>query len=270
MHVRSVPPVSTSEVVVMPPPGLGADATPAATPAAASTAAAPAATPAAATTAPTTKDQALAAAAAARAELQAKVDYTVLSPLAYRAVFANIMLVCFMVGLDITIIVTAMPKIANEFNALNNISWCISAFMLAQTAVSPLVGRLSELLGRRATLLGAVFIFTLMSMACALSTTFAQLALFRGLQGVGGGVVMPSVMIVITDITSSASRGAALAPIMATFTLSSIIGPVLGGALTDLMDGGWRLCFWSGYLDAITSHRRLQPARHPLTTHISP
>jgi MFS family permease len=187
---------------------------------------------------------AAAQAAKERAELQSRVDYTVLSPLAYRAVFASIMVLCFMVGLDITIVVTAMPKIAKQFDSLSTISWAITAFLLAQTAVSPLVGRLSELLGRRTILLFAIFTFTAFSLACALSTSFAQLALFRGLQGVGGGIVMPSVMIVISDITAPATRGTAMAPIMATFTLSSIIGPVLGGALTDISEGGWRVCFW--------------------------
>ena len=182
--------------------------------------------------------------ALARADLQTQVDYTVLSPLAYRAVFASLMLMCFMVGLDITIIVTAMPKIASQFNSFGEISWIVTAFLLAQTAVSPLVGRLSEAFGRRTIILLAVFLFTIFSLACALATSFEQLAVFRALQGVGGGLVMPSVIIIISDITSMASRGIAMAPIMLVFTVSSVIGPLLGGFLTDVSETGWRLCFW--------------------------
>ena len=179
------------------------------------------------------------------AALQATVDYTVLSPLAYRAVFATLMLMCFMVGLDITIIVTAMPKIGRQFDCMSDISWTVTAFLLAQTAVSPLVGRLAEAFNRRAVVMAAVLLFTVFSLACALAQNFAQLAVFRALQGLGGGLIMPIVFIVVSDITPIATRGVAVAPIMMMFTLSSIVGPLLGGALTDIGDDGWRICFWS-------------------------
>jgi len=184
------------------------------------------------------------AVAAKLAALQTQVDYTVLSARQYKLVFATLMMLCFLVGLDITIVVTAMPKIAAQFNCLSEISWTVSAFLVAQTAVSPLAGRFTEAFGRRAVISVAVFVFTVFSLACALATTFAQLAIFRAMQGVGGGLVMPCVMVIISDITPMASRGVAMAPIMMIFTVSSIVGPLLGGALTDISAEGWRLCFY--------------------------
>ena len=133
--------------------------------------------------------------------LQATVDYTVLSPASYRIVFVTLMLLCFLVGLDITIVVTAMPKIAAQFDCLNNISWTVSAFLVAQTAVSPLAGRFTEAFGRRTVILVAVSIFTIFSAACALAQNFVQLAVFRAIQGVGGGLIMPAVMVIISDVS---------------------------------------------------------------------
>ena len=177
-------------------------------------------------------------------ELQAQVDYTVLSPTAYRALFGTLMMCCFLVGLDITIIVTAMPKIAAQFDSAAEISWLVTAFLLAQTAVSPLAGRLAEAFGRRNLIMFSMAVFTAFSLACGLATSFTQLAVFRAGQGLGGGLVMPVVILIISDITSMATRGVAMAPVMLIFTLSSIVGPLLGGALTDLYSDSWRICFY--------------------------
>ena len=171
-------------------------------------------------------------------------EYTRLSPLVFRLVFGCLCLMCFMAGLDITIVVTAMPYIAEQLNCLNDISWVITAFLLAQTAVCPLVGRLSEIYGRKFMLLFAVGTFTVFSIGCALSNSIEQLAVLRAFQGIGGGAIMSSVLIVITDITPARTRGMAIAPIGIMFALASIVGPLLGGALTGVSHDGWRYCFW--------------------------
>lgn len=176
-----------------------------------------------------------------------KLDYIELSPIIFRIVVASMMIVCFMAGLDVTIVVTALPKIAQQFEADSIISWVIIAFLIAQTAVCPLVGRFSEIFGRRNVLMISVGVFTIGSLACAMSTSIIMLICFRALQGLGGGGIMSSVMVVMSDITPSRSRGMLMAPIGAVFAFSSIIGPLLGGALTDvsgLAVSGWSLCFY--------------------------
>jgi MFS family permease len=135
-----------------------------------------------------------------------------------------------------------MPVIAKEFNALSTISWVILSFMLMQTCVMPLAGRLADLLGRRNCLLASVGFFGVGSIACALSDSIVALVIFRAVQGIGGGGIMSCVMIVVSDLTPPASRAAYIAPLASMFALSSVVGPLLGGYLTD--GPGWRFAFW--------------------------
>ena len=152
-------------------------------------------------------------------------------------------LAVFIGGLDGTIVVVAMPKIATEFDALSLISWIFLSFLLTQTAGTPLWGRASDMLGRKTAMLVAIGSFVVGSIACALSTTFPMLAIFRAVQGVGGGGLMSVALILLADIVPAAQRGAYLAPINSMFALSSVVGPILGGYITD--GPGWRWCFWS-------------------------
>ena len=135
-----------------------------------------------------------------------------------------------------------MPQIAQDFDALSTISWVFLAFLLTQTAGTPLWGRTADILGRRNALLVAIGTFVVGSIACALSTTFAQLAGFRAIQGVGGGGLMAVSLTLLADIVPASQRGAYLAPLNSMFALASVVGPVLGGFITD--GPGWRWCFW--------------------------
>ena len=147
-----------------------------------------------------------------------------------------------MAGLDGTIVVTAMPVIAHEFNALADISWIMIAFLLTQTAITPLWGRVCDMAGRANAMLGALGSFIVGSVACALSTTMVQLTVFRAIQGVGGGGLMAIALIMIADLVPAQLRGSYIAPLASMFALSSIVGPLLGGYLTD--GPGWRWAFW--------------------------
>jgi MFS family permease len=159
----------------------------------------------------------------------------------YLVMFAMCLAV-FIGGLDGTIVVVAMPQIAKEFDALSLISWIFLAFLLTQTAGTPLWGRACDMMGRKNAMLFAIGSFVVGSIACALSTTFPLLAIFRAVQGIGGGGLMSVALVLLADIVPPNQRGAYLAPINSMFALSSVVGPIVGGFITD--GPGWRWCFW--------------------------
>jgi len=184
----------------------------------------------------------LAAPPAAPAAAAAADDGFALHGVPFLLVMFAMCLAVFIGGLDGTIVVVAMPKIASEFNALSLISWIFLSFLLTQTAGTPLWGRAADMLGRKNAMLVAIGSFVVGSIACALSTTFAMLAVFRAVQGIGGGGLMSVALILLADIVPTEQRGAYLAPINSMFALSSVVGPILGGYITD--GPGWRWCFW--------------------------
>ena len=191
--------------------------------------------------APPTKD-ALAVAAVADVAGAAKDDGFVLHGLQFRAVLFSLCLACFMAGLDFTIVVVAIPNISKEFDAFDEVTWIMIAFALTQTAGTPLWGRAADMLGRMWSMQFALLSFTLGSIACALSTTLPMLVIFRAVQGIGGGGIFSTALIMIADLVPAHLRGAYIGPLAGMFALSAVCGPLLGGALTD--GPGWRFCFW--------------------------
>ena len=169
-------------------------------------------------------------------------DGFALRGLPFMLVMFAMCLAVFIGGLDGTIVVVAMPQIAKDFDALSLISWIFLSFLLTQTAGTPLWGRASDMLGRKNAMLVAIGSFVVGSIACALSNTFASLVVFRAIQGIGGGGLMSVALILLADIVPASQRGAYLAPINSMFALSSVVGPILGGYITD--GPGWRWCFW--------------------------
>jgi MFS family permease len=108
--------------------------------------------------------------------------------------------------------------------------------------MTPLTGRFCDIYGRKATLLFSMGAFIVGSLACALSTSIVQLFVFRAIQGIGGGGIMSAAMIIVADLTPAKTRANWIAPLAAMFALSSVVGPLLGGYLTD--GPGWRFAFW--------------------------
>ena len=151
-------------------------------------------------------------------------------------------LACFMAGLDFTIIVTAMPAISKEFGNFDEISWIIVSFMLTNTASTPLFGRANDILGRRDAMLVSLLSFVLGSILCAVATSLPLLAIFRAVQGIGGGGIFSCALIMIADLVPAHQRGAYIGPLASMFALSGVSGPLIGGAFTD--GPGWRWCFW--------------------------
>uniref|UniRef100_A0A7C3AMR2 DHA2 family efflux MFS transporter permease subunit n=1 Tax=Thermorudis sp. TaxID=1969470 RepID=A0A7C3AMR2_9BACT len=145
-------------------------------------------------------------------------------------------------SLDQTVVGTAMPRIIAELNGLNHYSWVFTAYMLASTVSIPIYGKLSDLYGRRIFFVGGMLLFLLGSALCGQARDMTQLVMFRGLQGLGAGAMMPIAIAIVGDIFPPAQRGKWQGLMMAVFGLSSIVGPWLGGWLTD--HWGWRWVFY--------------------------
>lgn len=139
----------------------------------------------------------------------------------------------FLVALDQTIIATALGKIVEEFNAFDSLSWIITSYLLTTTVTVPIAGKLSDLFGRRRILLIGVAIFTLGSLLSGMSGDVLQLILARAFQGIGGGIITANAFTIIGDLFAARERGKWQGMIGAVFGLSSVIGPLLGGWLTD-------------------------------------
>lgn len=155
---------------------------------------------------------------------------------------AGVLTTMLMSALDQTIVSTAMPRIISELHGFEHYSGVITAYMVASTASVPIVGKLSDFYGRRLFLLLGVAIFVSSSLLCGISQSMFQLIAFRGLQGIGAGFCQAMAFTTIADLFPPAKRGRVSGFMGAVFGLASVIGPAVGGFLTD--GPGWRYVFY--------------------------
>ena len=153
----------------------------------------------------------------------------------------SLMISLFIGALDQTVVSTATPRILADLGGFGLLSWLFTSYMLASTVVIPLVGKLGDVFGRKLFLIGGIIVFMVASAACGGAPTMTSLIWFRAVQGLGGGMIFASVFASLGDIFSPAERGKYIGLFTGTFSLASIIGPTVGGLLTD--HGGWRLVF---------------------------
>jgi EmrB/QacA subfamily drug resistance transporter len=156
--------------------------------------------------------------------------------------FAGVMLAMFLGSLDQTVVGTALPKIITDLGGFAHYTWVATAYMITSTVAMPITGKLTDMYGRKWFYIAGLSIFMLGSLLCGLSQTMTQIILFRGLQGLGAGIMMANAFIVIGDLFPPAERGKYQGLMAATFGLSSIIGPTLGGFITDNIS--WHWVFW--------------------------
>ena len=145
----------------------------------------------------------------------------------------------FLAALDQTVVGTALPRIVTELRGNDVYIWPFTSYLVTATVSGPLYGKLSDLFGRRPLFLAGVGIFLVGSLLSGLSQTMWQFIAFRGLQGLGAGALFPISIAIIGDIFSPSERGKYLGFFGAVFGLSSIIGPAIGGLITDNISWHW-------------------------------
>jgi EmrB/QacA subfamily drug resistance transporter len=156
-----------------------------------------------------------------------------------RLVLIGLIIGMFFSALEQTIVGTAMPTIISELNGFSIFAWVTTAYMITSTTIVPIVGKLSDLYGRRFLYLIGTIIFIIGSGLCATATTMEQLVIYRGIQGIGGGMIMPLSQTIIGDIFTAEQRAKWQGIFGALFGLSSVIGPFLGGLIVDSISWHW-------------------------------
>jgi EmrB/QacA subfamily drug resistance transporter len=148
----------------------------------------------------------------------------------------------FLAAIEATIVATAMPTVVDQFGGLAHYSWVFSGYMLTSTVTTPVWGRLADVYGRRRPYLVAIGLFLVGSMLCGVATSMTQLILFRALQGIGAGGLLPLGMVILGDMFSLAERARAQALFAGVWGVASIVGPLVGAVLTE--SASWRWIFF--------------------------
>jgi EmrB/QacA subfamily drug resistance transporter len=165
-----------------------------------------------------------------------------LSARAKLEILGAILLALFLFALDQTVVGTALPVIVTDLGGNDLYTWSITIYLLTATISGPIYGKLSDLFGRRPIIIFAVSLFLIASVGAGLSQEMWQFILFRGLQGLGGGAVFPVALAVVADLYTPAERGKYLGLFGAVFGVSSLLGPWIGGFVTD--NFGWHWIFF--------------------------
>ncbi|OYV58433.1 MAG: hypothetical protein B7Z71_10275 [Acidocella sp. 21-58-7] len=157
-------------------------------------------------------------------------------------VIRGVALAILLSALDQTIVVPAVPKMGADLLAQGHLSWIVAAYLLTGTAATPVIGKLSDIYGRRQLLQPAIIVFVVASLGCALAQNLPEMILLRAVQGIGGAGLITIAQTAIADVVPPRERGRYQIYMSGMWGIASIAGPIAGGALTDLLS--WRAIFW--------------------------
>jgi MFS family permease len=165
-----------------------------------------------------------------------------LAPGDVRMILYGVLLAIFLGSLELTIVAPALTLIAHDLKDVHDMPWIATSYLVTATAVTPLYGKASDIYGRRIMMLIAIAVFVAGAIACASAPTMIALVIARGVQGIGGGGLISLPQIIMADIIAPKERGRYQAWVAGTFTASALIGPVLGGFLSQHVH--WSAIFW--------------------------
>ncbi|KAJ1921517.1 hypothetical protein H4219_000554 [Mycoemilia scoparia] len=166
-------------------------------------------------------------------------------------VMVALFLGCFLESLDQSVVSTALPRISSDFNSLSQSNWVPTSYLLTLAAFQPVYGKLSDIFGRRIVFLAALAIFIIGSILCGAAQNMTWLIIARGLAGVGGAGIPSITMVIISDMVPLKNRAKYFSIISVILTVSSVAGPMIGGAFTDNVS--WRWCFYFNIPTGIVS-----------------
>jgi EmrB/QacA subfamily drug resistance transporter len=165
-----------------------------------------------------------------------------MAPREVRQILLGVLLTMFLAALDQTIVAPALPTIARDLHGFDSVSWVVTAYLLSATATTPILGKLSDLYGRRSVMIISVAVFLVGSVACALAPSMFLLICARVLQGAGGGALLSLANTIVADVVSPRERGRYQGYFAAMFAIAGILGPVLGGFFAEYIS--WTVIFW--------------------------
>jgi EmrB/QacA subfamily drug resistance transporter len=157
-------------------------------------------------------------------------------------VIASIMLATFMAAIEATIVATAMPTIVGQLGGFSYFSWVFSAFLLAQSTTTVIYGKLSDLFGRKPTLIVGIVLLLVGSLLCGFAWSMTSLIVFRLIQGLGAGAIIPITATIIGDLYKMEERGRAQGMIAGVWAISGVLGPLAGALIVDHISWAW--IFW--------------------------
>jgi multidrug resistance protein len=157
-------------------------------------------------------------------------------------VIAAIMASMAMVAIEATIVSTVMPQIASELGGLHLYSWVFASFLLAQTAMTVVFGKLSDLYGRKPVMFVGIGIFLVGSVLAGFSWSMPAMICFRLIQGIGAGAIQPVSLTIVGDLYPARERGKVQGYLASVWAVSAVVGPMIGALIVQKLEWGW--IFW--------------------------